>query len=468
MTRALSIVLHTHMPYVEGFGTWPFGEEWLWEAIATSYLPLLDVLDEQPGRVTVSLTPVLADQLAAPGVAERCLAFLREVRPESHRLDVELAGDPARPPRWRPPPPPTPRPRMRSRRAAGTSCGAFAPHAAWTSAATHAVLPLLATEAGVRLQLETGIASHRARFGDWGGGLWLPECAHAPWLDAALEEAGVHATCVDWTGRAPALAAVPLAGRAAAGADRPRGASTSSGAPAATRRAAPTATRTGSRRTATRPGRWTAAAYDPARAAAQARADAEDFVARAGERLAGGGLCVCALDTELLGHFWHEGVTWLRAVLAACEAHGLPLAAARRRAGRARAGAAPAGMPATSWGAGARPAHVERAAGRRARVAQRAAELAVLGGGRAPPRSARCASCWRCRPPTGRSRWPARPRASTRASARRATGGRSRRRSRGRRRSPRCASSRRASRLALSSRELQAAALRDVRSGGRV
>ena len=64
MTR-LSIVLHTHMPYVEGFGTWPFGEEWLWEAIATSYLPLLDVLDAHPGKVTLSMTPVLADQLAA-------------------------------------------------------------------------------------------------------------------------------------------------------------------------------------------------------------------------------------------------------------------------------------------------------------------------------------------------------------------------------------------------------------------
>ncbi len=36
----LAIVLHTHMPYVEGFGTWPFGEEWLWEAAATSYVPL--------------------------------------------------------------------------------------------------------------------------------------------------------------------------------------------------------------------------------------------------------------------------------------------------------------------------------------------------------------------------------------------------------------------------------------------
>ena len=26
---SLAIVLHSHMPYVEGFGTYPFGEEWL-------------------------------------------------------------------------------------------------------------------------------------------------------------------------------------------------------------------------------------------------------------------------------------------------------------------------------------------------------------------------------------------------------------------------------------------------------
>ena len=75
------------MPYVEGFGTWPFGEEWLWEAIATSYVPLLDVLPRAP--ITLSLTPVLCDQLEAPGVTERCQRFLEDVRPESHRLDIE-------------------------------------------------------------------------------------------------------------------------------------------------------------------------------------------------------------------------------------------------------------------------------------------------------------------------------------------------------------------------------------------
>src|ERR1700747_1045831 len=75
------------MPDVEGFGTWPFGEEWLWEAIATSYLPLLDVLGRAP--ITLSLTPVLCDQLDAPGAVDRSLAFLTEVRPESHRRDLE-------------------------------------------------------------------------------------------------------------------------------------------------------------------------------------------------------------------------------------------------------------------------------------------------------------------------------------------------------------------------------------------
>jgi 1,4-alpha-glucan branching enzyme len=84
----LSIVLHTHMPYVEGFGTWPFGEEWLWEAVATVYVPLLDLLD-RGAPVTLSLTPVLADQLEAPGVHARLLAFLRDMRATTHALDAD-------------------------------------------------------------------------------------------------------------------------------------------------------------------------------------------------------------------------------------------------------------------------------------------------------------------------------------------------------------------------------------------
>ena len=89
----LCIVLHSHMPYVEGFGTWPFGEEWLLEAIAACYLPLIDLLERtsegHDGPVaTVGLTPVLADQLALPEVGERFLAFMHGTRVDCHRLDI--------------------------------------------------------------------------------------------------------------------------------------------------------------------------------------------------------------------------------------------------------------------------------------------------------------------------------------------------------------------------------------------
>ena len=55
----LAIVLHSHMPYVEGFGTYPFGEEWLFDAVIRSYLPVLDVAE----KLTITVTPELADQL---------------------------------------------------------------------------------------------------------------------------------------------------------------------------------------------------------------------------------------------------------------------------------------------------------------------------------------------------------------------------------------------------------------------
>jgi 1,4-alpha-glucan branching enzyme len=322
----LAIVLHSHLPYVEGFGTWPFGEEWLWEAIATSYLPLLDVLREG-APVTLSLTPVLCDQLEAPGALDRCRAFLRDVRPASHALDVEAADDAAV--------------AAELERAAGEYAAALArlpedllaelaPFAAWTSAATHPVLPLLATEAGVRLQVRTGVESHRARFGDgWRGGFWLPECAHAPWLHGGLEEAGVHATCVDLTdvfGAGDPRHLRPLATEAGpllvpldrvavdlVWAERgyPSGA----------------AYRDHHHRTARDHHPWAndGAVYDPERAAEQAAADAADFVARVAARVGDGGLCVCALDTELLGVWWHEGPRWLALVVEQAARAGLEL-----------------------------------------------------------------------------------------------------------------------------------------------
>jgi 1,4-alpha-glucan branching enzyme len=349
---ALSIVLHTHMPYVEGFGTWPFGEEWLWEAIATSYLPLLDVLDAHPGQVTLSVTPVLADQLVAPGAMDRFESFMAQVRPASHALDVAAAQDPAVAAELERGAAAYAHALERFRRRGRTLLGGLADHASWTSAATHAVLPLLATDAGVRLQLETGIAAHRARFGAWGGGLWLPECAHAGWLDEGLAQAGVHATVVDWTDVLGPGAQAPRrspAGVTLAPLDREvvelvwsAGGYPSHGDYRDTHRL-----------TERRHGAWAVdgTPYDAERGAARARAHAGDFTERVAERIARGGLCVFAVDTELLGHWWHEGVAWLEAVLAACAERGVPVLPLEAAAAELPAEPAPDAPP-TSWGDG--------------------------------------------------------------------------------------------------------------------
>jgi 1,4-alpha-glucan branching enzyme len=339
---ALSIVLHTHMPYVEGFGTWPFGEEWLWEAMVGCYLPLLDLLDAG-APITLSLTPVLCDQLEVATVAERFERFIEEVRRATHAEDAaglraaghaRLAGELGR--AWGD----YERALEAFARRGRDPLRAFSAHAQWTSAATHAVLPLLATDAGVRLQVRTGVESHRRRFGEWRAGFWLPECAIAPWLEHTLEQAGVGAVCVELTrqlGLGSREHLRPVCGEEGivhVPIDRATMALVWSdeGYPSHG------VYRDYHHHTVHHHNPWNnrGEAYDHACALAQARAHAAEFVASSlarlqaaraapGSPLPGGGLLVCALDTELLGHWWYEGLVWLEEVLEQCSAQGLEL-----------------------------------------------------------------------------------------------------------------------------------------------
>ncbi len=357
----LALVLHSHMPYVEGFGTWPFGEEWLWEAAACVYTPLLEVIDGAP--VTVGLTPVLCDQLEAMSgdAGDRYLRFLAEIRAPLHAEDargLELGGEAEA--------------AAEVRRAAADYSGAAqdferrgrdlpAAFAAlrrvelWTSAASHAILPLLATDAGLRLQLRTGVAAHTRRFGGWGGGFWLPECAYVPGLERELGDAGVEAFCVDQT-RAHGLGAAaqlePVrtpAGPVAVPIDwqtvelvwnEERGYPGHG------------TYRDYHRRTVHDLKPWDNAGrpYDHGAALALAAAHARDFVSRARTRLERGGLLCCALDTELLGHWWYEGPAWLAAVLAESDRQGLPLVTVSEGLRLVEPVERP--LVASSWGAG--------------------------------------------------------------------------------------------------------------------
>jgi 1,4-alpha-glucan branching enzyme len=323
------------MPYVEGFGTYPFGEEWLFDAVVRSYLPLLEVAE----RLTLTVTPVLADQLEDAGVHARVRDFLVELRvgaaeadlpqvpPECreaceaeldrYRHALELldasGGNPLRP----------------FQEAAGEGRVALA-----TSAATHAVLPLLATREGLALQVETGIRSHRRRFG-WDGGFWLPECAYVPGLEARLAEHGVEWFVVDQSAHQedPLDALAPIATGAGPVAlpidwEAVGWAWSLAGYPSDPAYAQ----FAGKSLRGIRIWKVGGGAYEPAAARAAARRQAGEFLTAVAERLRSyersrgrRGLLVFAVDTELLGHWWSEGVAWLAEVLAGAEAAGVRL-----------------------------------------------------------------------------------------------------------------------------------------------
>jgi len=330
----LAIVLHSHMPYVDGFGTYPFGEEWLFDAVIRSYLPVLEVAD----RLTMTITPVLADQLEDAGVAERLRRFLIEWRIGAAEADVpevsaecrdaceaELSryrqalelldghgGDPLRPFQ------------------AAVEEGRIA---LATSSATHAVLPLLATREGLRLQLDSGIRSHRRRFG-WDGGFWLPECAYVPGLEWRLAEQGVCWFCTDQSAHEAALEALaPVATEAGPVAlpidwEAIQWLWSLDGYPSDPAHAQFAAKSLRGMRI------WKigGGGYDPVAAERAARRQAGEFLtavaARLGEFSASHGrrgLLVFAIDTELLGHWWSEGAIWLREVLAGAAAAGVRL-----------------------------------------------------------------------------------------------------------------------------------------------
>jgi 1,4-alpha-glucan branching enzyme len=333
-TGDLAIVLHSHMPYVEGFGTYPFGEEWLFDAVIRSYLPVLEVAD----RLTMTVTPVLADQLEDAGTRERLREFLVEWRIGAAEADLEqvpaecrdacaaelsryrralelldgAGGDPLR--------------LFRETEESGRIALA-------ASAATHAVLPLLATREGLRLQLDAGIRSHRRRFG-WDGGFWLPECAYAPGLEWRLAEEGVRWFCVDQSAHEEPLEALtPVATEAGPVAlpidwEAVGWLWSLDGYPSDPAHAQ----FAGKSLRGVRIWRVGGGAYDPAAAEAAARRQAGEFLAATTARLrefaadrGRRGLLVFAIDTELIGHWWSEGPVWLREVLARAEEAGVRL-----------------------------------------------------------------------------------------------------------------------------------------------
>jgi 1,4-alpha-glucan branching enzyme len=69
------------------------------------------------------------------------------------------------------------------------------------------------------------------------------------------------------------------------------------------------------------------------------------------ERLGRPGLTVAAFDTELFGHWWHEGPAWLEAVLRALPEAGVRVTTLHGAAAAGLVGP-PVALPPSSWGSG--------------------------------------------------------------------------------------------------------------------
>src|SRR5947209_10972395 len=88
-----TITLHSHLPYVVNHGTWPDGLEWLCEAAAETYLPLLRVFgalerDNIYLKPNINLSPILLEQLAHPVFKSELVEYLHR-KVEAAKKDRE-------------------------------------------------------------------------------------------------------------------------------------------------------------------------------------------------------------------------------------------------------------------------------------------------------------------------------------------------------------------------------------------
>lgn len=194
MTGTLCFVLHSHIPYVLGHGRWPHGVDWLHEAVAETYLPLLRVCDDLLAdgiapNLTFSVTPVLAEQLTDPRYADELATYLAVKREAAAADETGFRR--------------TGYPRRAAMAAYWSRFYAQATHdfrdrygedvvsgfrllqnrgaiEVITSGATHGYLPLLGSQASAEAQIKQGVRAYQRQFGRAPRGIWLPECAYRP------------------------------------------------------------------------------------------------------------------------------------------------------------------------------------------------------------------------------------------------------------------------------------------------
>ncbi|MDT3739990.1 MAG: 1,4-alpha-glucan branching protein domain-containing protein [Candidatus Kapabacteria bacterium] len=189
------LILHTHLPWVLHHGVAPHGVDWLNEAVAECYIPLLNVFNDLNGKgikpnVTLDISPVLCEQLEHPDFKKEFVIYCDKMIAAARRDREDFTN-------W-----------------------GYDAHHIWlttywedwfsarkdeflnkydssiikglkdlqddnaieimTCGATHGYLPLLGYDKSVNLQIKAAVENYKKHFGREPRGCWLPECAYRP------------------------------------------------------------------------------------------------------------------------------------------------------------------------------------------------------------------------------------------------------------------------------------------------
>ncbi len=211
MQGSLALLLHAHLPWVRHPEYEEFAEEdWLFEAIVETYIPLLRMLrrfrDEGvPVRLAFTLTPPLCAMLRDPLLVTRAKRYLDRGIEMSKAEILRTKSDPALAPLAR-----FYLARFEAARAfyvEDLGCDIVGAFAALQKeglieiiacAATHGFLPLMEpVPEAMRAQVLIGCDEYRETFGRDPVGIWLPECGYVPGIDRLLAEANLRWFVVD-------------------------------------------------------------------------------------------------------------------------------------------------------------------------------------------------------------------------------------------------------------------------------
>lgn len=207
----LSIILHAHLPYVRHPEHERFlEEEWLYEAITETYIPLLKafralVNDGVDFRLTMSLTPTLISMLTDGLLQERYVRHIERLIELSAKEMDRTRGDGQFYPL--------------AQMYHGLFCEArdifcnrydrnlvkgfkefqdLGKLEIITCGATHGFLPLMETcPQAVRAQIQVAANLHEKHLGRRPRGIWLPECGYYPGVDEFLKDEGIRFFMVD-------------------------------------------------------------------------------------------------------------------------------------------------------------------------------------------------------------------------------------------------------------------------------